>query len=261
MTLLDSHCHIGEPEYDADRDAVVARAREAGVAEMIVVGAGGTLETNERALRAAETIEGCRAVVGIHPHDAAAVDDALFERIAALARHPRVVGIGETGLDFHYDRSPRDRQAAEFRRFVRLARERDLPLVVHSRAAADETLAILREEDPGPAVLHCFTYGPDVARRAAELGLYVSFSGIVTFRKAGDVREAARIVPRDRILVETDCPYLSPEPKRGGRNEPARVRDVAAGLARALDLPLDEVAALTRDNARRFFRLDEPAAG
>jgi TatD DNase family protein len=253
--LIDSHCHVGEPEYDADRPAVLARARSAGVGALIVTAAGGGAETSRRAIEVAEREADCWAVVGVHPHDARLVDDVLFEEIRALARHPRVVGIGETGLDFHYEHSPRDRQLAEFRRFVALARETSLPVVVHSRAAAAETLEMLVEQRVDRGVMHCFTYGPDVARCVVELGLYVSFSGIVTFRGAHEVREAARQVPLDRVLVETDCPYLAPEPKRGRRNEPARLLDVVRGLAAALERPTEEIAERSGENARRLFGL------
>lgn len=255
LRLIDSHCHIAEPEYDADRPAVLERARAAGVDTLIVAAAGGSLETNLRAVELCARELRCHAVVGIHPHDAATLDDTLFEEIRQLAGRPEVVSIGETGLDFHYDHSPRPRQVEAFRRFISLARECSLPLVIHSRSAAEETIAILREERAGPGVMHCFTYGPDVAKQALDLGLYVSFSGIVTFRNAEAIRGAARVVPLDRILIETDSPYLSPEPKRGGRNEPARLRDVAERLAAVLGLPLEELAERTTENARRLFAL------
>ena len=251
--IVDSHCHVGEPEYDDDREGVLARARQAGVKRMIVVAAGGDLETNRRVIDTARRESDCDAVVGIHPHDTARLDDTLFDAVAAFADDPAVVGIGETGLDYYYDHSPREVQEDAFRRFVALAREKRLPLVVHSRNADDETLRILREEKAGPGVMHCFTYGPKVARRVLDLGFSVSFSGVVTFRKAHEVREAARIIPADRLLVETDCPYLAPEPKRGVRNEPARVVDVAAGLAAARSSSLEEVAALTARNALSLF--------
>ena len=252
--MIDSHCHVGEPEYDADREAVLARARAAGVRGMIVVAAGPDVESNRRAIGVAEREADCSAVVGIHPHFAERVDDALVGEIRRLAANPAVVGIGESGLDFHYDHSPRERQAAEFRRFAALARELDLPLVVHSRNAADETLAILREAKSERAIFHCFTYDAAVARRAVDAGYFVSFSGIVTFKNAGDLREAARIVPADRLLVETDSPYLAPEPKRGGRNEPARVADVVACLARVRGTSVEEIAEITSENTERFFR-------
>jgi TatD DNase family protein len=255
IALVDSHCHVGEPEYDADRDAVLARARAGGVSAMIVAAAGGTLETNRRAAEIAEREPDCYAVVGVHPHDARLVDDSVLEEIRVFARRPRVVGIGETGLDFHYDHSPHERQIAEFHRFCALARECSLPIVVHSRAAVDETVAALREEGASRGVMHCFTYGAAAVRRFLDLGLYVSFSGILTFRNATDVREAARLVPLDRLLVETDSPYLAPAPRRGGRNEPARVVDVTRGLAAALGKPLEEIAERTSENARRLFSL------
>ncbi|MGH7899215.1 MAG: TatD family hydrolase [Candidatus Binatia bacterium] len=256
-SFIDSHCHVGEPDYDEDRDAVLERARAAGVVELIVAAAGGTRETNVRALEIAGRRPGCHAVVGVHPHDVARMDDSLRAEIAAWAEKPEVVGIGETGLDFHYLHSPRERQLEEFRRFVALGRAVGLPIVIHSRAAEEDTLTLLREENVASGVMHCFTYGPEVARRALDLGLYVSFSGIVTFRSAADVRDAARLVPLDRLLIETDSPYLSPEPKRGGRNEPARLLDVARGLAAVLGRPLEEIAACTTANARRLFRLPD----
>lgn len=255
IALIDSHCHIGEAEYESDREAVLARARHAGVVQFVVTAAGGADDTNLRAMAVAEREPDCFAVVGVHPHDAKLVDDPLLDRVRAWARRPRVVGIGETGLDFHYDHSPRERQIAEFHRFAALAREVELPLVVHSRAAENATIEVLRAERVERGVMHCFTYGPAMARRVLDLGLYVSFSGIVTFRSANDLREAARLVPLDRILIETDCPYLAPEPKRGGRNEPARVVDVARGLAAALDRPLEEIAERTVENTRRLFAL------
>jgi len=255
IALIDSHCHVGEPEYDADRAAVLERARAAGVCRMIVAAAGGTIETNRRALEIASQEPDCHAVVGVHPHDARLLDEPLLAQIGEWAKQPRVVGIGETGLDFHYDHSPHERQLDAFHRFATLARETALPIVIHSRAAAEETVTVLREERVAAGVMHCFTYGPDEARRFLDLGLYISFSGIVTFRNAEEVRAAARLVPRDRLLVETDSPYLSPEPRRGGRNEPARVVDVAKGVAEALGRPIEELAAETVENTRRLFGL------
>jgi TatD DNase family protein len=257
IALIDSHCHVGEPEYDADRDAVLKRARAGGVTAMVVAAAGGTLETNRRAAETAAQEPDCYAVVGVHPHDARLVDDGVLDAIRAFARRPRVVGIGETGLDFHYEHSPRERQIAVFHRFCALARECSLPVVVHSRAAIDETLQALHEEGVRHGVMHCFSYGAEAVRRFLDLGLYVSFSGILTFRSAADVREAARQVPLDRLLVETDSPFLAPEPRRGGRNEPARVADVARGLAVALGRSLEEIAERTTENARRLFGLTE----
>lgn len=253
--LIDSHCHVGEAEYDADRAEVLARARAAGVTAMIVPAGAGTIETNLRAIEVAEHEHDCHAVVGVHPHDVGRMDDALFGKVEELAAHPRVVAIGETGLDFYYEHSARERQEAEFRRFCGLARSLGLPVVVHSRGAAGETLAILREEKVEAGVVHCFTYGADVARAVLDLGLLVSFSGIVTFRKALDVQAAARFVPLDRLLVETDAPFLSPEPRRGGRNEPARVVDVATRIAELRGIPYPELAERTADNARRLFKL------
>lgn len=256
-TAVDSHCHLDMERFDGDRDAVIARARAAGVTPLVTIGAGGPMRSNYAAVELAEAHADIHATVGVHPHDASTVDDDVVAEIGRLAESPRVVGIGETGLDFHYDNSPRDRQEDAMRRFVALARQRRLPLVVHVRDAYDLCAEILRTEGLGEAggVIHCFSGDRAAARTFLDLGMHISFSGIVTFRNADELRAAARLVPAERLLVETDAPFLAPVPLRGKRNEPAFVLHTAALLAEVRGESLDDVAAATADNARRLFRL------
>jgi len=254
--LVDSHCHIDMPDFDADRSEVVARAREAGLVEMLVVGEVDESGGLERALKVAESL-GLPATAGVHPHQAKLASEATYDEIRGLAREKRIVAIGEVGLDFHYDYSPRDVQREVFRRQVRLAREVELPLVVHTREADEETSALLEDEkaDEAGGVIHCFTGGPELARRALALGFYISFSGIMTFPRADVIQQVARDVPEDRLLVETDAPFLSPPPHRGKRNEPAFVVEVARKLAALRGVTLEDVGrAATRNYARLFSR-------
>jgi TatD DNase family protein len=257
--LVDSHCHVAEPEFDADREAVLARAGAGGVGTLVCVGATGPVESNLPAVALVGTRHGVEVVaaVGIHPHHAATGDDAAFTALEALAGRPGVVALGETGLDFHYDHSPRPAQRAAFVRSVRLARALDLPLVVHVREAHAEAAALLAAEDAGAVggVIHCFTGDRDDVRRYLDLGFHVSVAGIVTFRNADALREAMRFVPSERLLVETDAPYLAPVPHRGRRNEPAHVRLVAAALADVRGEPFVRIVETTTANARRLFRL------
>ncbi len=256
-TLIDSHCHLDMDDFAADRPAVLARAAAAGVSRMITIGAGGAIEVNRVALALADQHASVFTTVGIHPHDASIVTPEVLDVIARLARHPKVVAIGESGLDYHYDRSPRARQRDAFRQFTALARALALPLVVHLREADEDAVRILREEraDECGGVIHCFSGNVESARGFLDLGLYLSFSGIVTFKSADDVRAAARIVPDDRLLVETDAPFLAPAPHRGRRNEPALVVRTAAALAELRGQPLDALAAVTVANTRTLFRL------
>ncbi len=257
--LVDSHCHVAEPEFDADRDAVLARAAASGVSTLVCVGATGPVEANERAL----ALAGRRApveivaTVGVHPHHASTADDAAFALLERLARAPGVVAIGETGLDFHYDFSPRAAQRAAFARTVALARAVGLPLVVHVREAHVEAAELLRAEGAAAVggVIHCFTGGRDDARRYLDLGFHISVAGVVTFKNADALRAAVRAVPRDRLLVETDAPYLAPVPHRGRRNEPAHVRVVAEAVAAVRGEAFAAVAEATTANAYRLFRL------
>jgi TatD DNase family protein len=257
--LVDSHAHVAEPEFDTDRAASFARAAADGVAAVVCVGASGPFDSNAAAVALAGRHEGVAvyAAIGIHPHNADTADDAAFAALAGLAARPGVVALGETGLDFHYENSPRPAQHASFVRHVVLARRLDLPLVIHVREAHAEAAALLAAEALGPAggVIHCFTGVRDDARRYLDLGLHVSVAGIVTFKNADALRDAVRFVPADRLLIETDAPFLAPVPHRGKRNEPARVRLVAEAVARTRGEPFAAVAAATSANARRLFRL------
>ncbi len=263
MKFIDSHAHLDANDYDADRDQVLVRAREAGVDEIICVGGAGDLATAARTVALAARTPGLYATVGVHPHDVANIEPHWWDELKALATSdPAVVGIGETGLDYYYDNSPRQRQRDCFGRFLALGRALELPVVCHIRDAHDDARAILREhraEHIG-AVIHCFTGTPEDARAYVEMGLYVSFSGIVTFKRSDELRRAVGCVPHDRLLIETDCPYLAPVPRRGKRNEPAYVVHTAEIVAREAGLSLDALAEVTVANTRRLFSLPTGAA-
>lgn len=258
MPFVDSHCHIDGPEYDADREEVIARALDAGVTAMLNVGTGDPGSgAFERAVELAEKHETIFAAIGVHPHDAKLFDDDAEKRLVDLASDSkRVIAWGEIGLDYHYDHSPRDVQREVFRRQLRIARSRSLPVVIHSREADEDTIEILRAELTGytPAgVLHCFGGGLAMAQQAVELGFYISFAGNLTFKKAEDLRDIARQLPLDRLLVETDCPYLTPVPFRGKRNEPARVVETARQLAELHGKDWEEMGRITSENFARLF--------
>jgi TatD DNase family protein len=255
--LTDSHCHL-EPKDFADRDEAIARAREAGVQRMVCVGSGAGFDEIRNAVALAERDPQMWAAVGIHPHDAARAPAGVFDELERLATtHARVVAVGETGLDYHYNYSPADEQRQVMRTHLAIARRASKPVSFHIRDAHEEAARILMEEKIGETggVIHCFTGGLEDAKRYVALGLHLSFSGIVTFKSAGAIREAAAWAPLDRILVETDCPYLAPIPMRGKRNEPAYLVHTARFLAELLGRPLDEFAAVTSANAERLFRL------
>ena len=253
--LVDSHCHLDFPDFAEERDAVVARARAAGVATLLTIG---TRLDQFPAVRAiAEAYDNVWCSVGGHPHEAADHAATGAADLAAFAAHERVVGIGETGLDFHYDHSPRDLQERVFRAHIAASVASGLPLIIHARAADDDVARILREEKPPPGVLHCFSSGRALAEAALDLGFYISISGIVTFRNADELRGIVRDVPLERLLVETDAPYLAPVPYRGRRNEPAYVAATAAAVAALKGIEPARLAAATTDN---FFRLFKKAA-
>jgi TatD DNase family protein len=251
--LVDSHCHLDFPDFDADRDALVARARAAGVGTMVTISTRVRRFAEIRAI--AERYERIYCSIGTHPHNAAEEPDVTTDHLVRIAEDPLVVAIGEAGLDYHYDNSPRDAQAEGFRRHIAAARITGLPLVIHARDADDDIASILTEEagkGAFPAILHCFSSGRGLAMRGLELGLHVSFSGILTFKRADELRAIAAEVPMDRLLVETDAPYLAPVPHRGGRNEPAYVVETAKVLAEVKGVSPEAIAAATTEN---FFRL------
>ena len=255
--MIDSHCHLDSEYFGEDRDPVLARAREAGVGLFITIGVGRGLDAPREAAALAAAAPDIYATVGVHPHDAAGMTEETWAELEALARRPRVVGVGETGLDYYYDHSPRAEQLEAYRRFVALARAADRPVVSHIRDAHEEAAALLREEKAGPGVIHCFSGGVAEARAYLDLGQCLSFSGIVTFKTAGNIREAAAFAPLDRILIETDAPYLAPVPKRGKRNEPAFLAHTLAALAEVRGMPAAELDAVTSANTRRLFRLSD----
>ncbi len=256
MVLFDSHAHVDADDFAADRDEVIARARAAGVERIVAVGLWRKPGDFGGARALAEAHPGVFfATAGVHPHDCAHVPDADWAALEALVADPRTIAVGETGLDYHYDHSPRDAQRRWFRHQLVLAKRHGKPVVIHTREADDDTAAILREERPPSGIVHCFTGGPDRARAYLDLGLHISIAGVVTFKNAQDLREAAKLVPADRLLVETDCPYLAPIPHRGKRNEPAHVKLVVEELARLRGEDPGELAARTAANAARVFRL------
>ncbi|MGE4373989.1 MAG: TatD family hydrolase [Xanthobacter sp.] len=251
--LVDSHCHLDFPDFAAELPEVVARARAAGVTHCVTIST--RLSAFEQVRSIAERFDGITCSVGVHPLEAASEPDITTAQIVDLTHHPKVVAIGETGLDYHYDPATRDVQIRDFRAHIGAARETGLPLVIHAREADEDMAALLEEETASgafPFLLHCFTAGPELAQRALALGGYISFSGIITFKKSQDLRDIAASVPEDRILVETDSPYLAPTPHRGKRNEPSFVRETAKVLASARGVSLEEVAQAT---TRNFFTL------
>ena len=253
--LVDSHCHLDFPDFAPERDAVIARARVAGVETMLTICT--RLDQFDAVRAIAETHDGIWCSVGAHPHEAGDHAALLTDQLLAHTGHPKVVGIGETGLDFHYDLSPRDIQERVFRTHIAASRASGLPLIIHAREADREIARILEEEQPPPGVLHCFSSGRALAETAIALGFYVSISGIVTFRNAEELRAIVRDLPLDRLLVETDAPYLAPVPYRGRRNEPAFVAATAAAVAALKGVAPEQLAAATHDN---FFRLFTKAA-
>jgi TatD DNase family protein len=256
--LVDSHCHIDFAEPDA-RPALIARARAAGVATMLTIGT--KAEELPEVIEIASSDPDIWATVGVHPHEAAATPDSAIDRMAAMVSHPKVVGIGETGLDFHYDHSPRDRQAQLFRAQCRLARAAGLPVIVHSRDADAETAAILAEEGMSKGVIHCFSTSRALSEPALALGFHISISGIVTFKNADELRGIVAEIPLDRLLIETDAPYLAPVPLRGKTNEPAFIVHTAAKVAELKGISVEELGRATSDNFFRLFgKARRPAA-
>ncbi|MFO0725883.1 MAG: TatD family hydrolase [Myxococcota bacterium] len=253
--LIDSHAHLDS--FGDELPQILQRARLAGVERIITIGASDGLGPNHKAVEIARAHPQVFAAVGVHPHDARIVDQAALDTIEALAQDPKVVAIGETGLDFHYKHSTPDEQRRAFVSFIELGLRVNKPIVVHTREADQETAAILRDTGARAAggVIHCFSGTAALAAAAIDLGFFVSFSGILTFKAADELRAIAKDLPRDRVLVETDCPFLAPIPHRGKRNEPAFVALTAERLAELWEVPVAEVQATTSANAARLFRL------
>jgi len=253
--MIDSHCHLDFKDFAHDRSEVLTRARQEGVTGFICIGAGGDLGPAQACVALAEEHADIVATVGIHPHDASALDEDLWSALRDLGKTPRVVGIGESGLDYHYDRAPRARQQEVFERFAALAVELDRTLVCHVREAHGDALEVLRRAQPPRTVIHSFTGDVADARRYLELGCYLSFSGILTFKNAEPLREAAAFAPADRLLVETDAPYLAPVPLRGRRNEPAFLAHTLRALATVRGVAPSLMATATASNTVTAFQL------
>src|SRR5437870_742918 len=251
--LIDSHCHIDDPRFDADREAMIQRARDAGVWHFVTIGCD--LETSRAAVALSQKHPFISATVGVHPHEVKHIQDNWYDELRALAKSKGVVAYGEIGLDYHYDHSPREVQRQRFREQVQLARELGLPIVIHTREAQEDTIAILQEEKACElgGVFHCFSGDAWLAKDALDLGFYLSFSGVITFQNATMLRDIVKTVPLDRILVETDSPYLTPVPHRGKRNEPAYVRHVAEKIAEIHGLSVKDVEEATTQNTKRLF--------
>jgi TatD DNase family protein len=256
-SVIDTHCHLADARFRDDVEAVIARASAAGVAQIISVGAIGPIECDRLTVEIAERHRDVFAAVGVHPHDAKDCSPARIAQLRGLAASKKVVAIGESGLDFHYMHSPREAQEASLRAHLALAAELDLPIVIHCRDAERRLVEIVRETEipPRGGVIHCFTGDGEAAREFIALGFCISFSGIITFRNSAPIREAASIVPDDRVMVETDAPYLAPEPYRGKRNEPAYVNRTLETLANLRRVEVDALGAGVIANAARVFRL------
>ena len=252
--LVDSHCHLDFADFEEDRPAVLSRAKAAGVELMVTIST--KITEADKIISLAEAHDELVCSVGIHPHEAGREPETDAATLVARAAHPKVVGIGETGLDYFYEHSPRDAQQKNFRAHIEAARQSQLPLIVHARDADADTANILEDEmQKGvyPGLIHCFTAGPELAKRALDIGFYISISGIATFKNATDLRETIKSIPLERLLVETDAPFLAPVPNRGKRNEPAFVADTAAALAELKGVSSEELARITTDNFYRLF--------
>jgi TatD DNase family protein len=253
VRLVDSHVHLDDSKFDADREQTIERALAAGVECMMAIGTGDGPADLEVAVRLAERHDFIYATIGVHPHDASKANAGTWTRMRELAKHPKVLAVGEIGLDYHYDFSPRDVQRAVFEQQLAIAAEAGKPIVIHTREAWDDTLETLRAHWHGAGVMHCFSGGEAEARQALDLGFHLGFGGVLTFPKAEAVRQAARMAPADRILVETDCPYLAPVPHRGKRNEPAFVVKTVLRLAEVRQCAPEEIAEVTTGNFERLM--------
>jgi len=252
VNLVDSHCHLDAGKFRDDLDETIARARAAGVSRFLAIGTGDGPPDLEAGIRLAERYAGFLATVGVHPHDASKANEETFARLDELAKHPRVVALGEIGLDYHYDFSPRDTQMSVFLKQLEIARGAKLPIVVHTREAWADTMQVLRENWQGGGIMHCFTGGAEQAREALDLGFHLAFGGVITYPKSEEIRAAARMVPEEFLLVETDAPYLAPVPHRGKRNEPAFVVETVRRLAEIRAVEPEHMAEATTCNFERL---------
>lgn len=251
--FIDSHAHLDDSRFDGDRDILIKSLKDNDIE--LVINIGADLQSSIDSLKLADKYDNIYATIGVHPHSAKEVTEETLEEFRKLAKHPKVVAIGEIGLDFYYDNSPRDIQRKWFREQLKLAKELNLPVVIHSREATKETYDIIKEEQDGTlrGVLHCFSASKEVAMEYIKLGFYISLAGPVTFKNARVAKEVAKAVPLDKLLIETDCPYLAPEPNRGRRNEPKYVRYVAEKITELRGIPVEEVAEQTRKNTKELF--------
>jgi len=261
VRLVDSHVHLDDQKFDADREQVIERALAVGVECMMAIGTGNGPPDLETGIRLADQYAFIYATVGVHPHDASKAAPETWPRLRELAAHPKVLAIGEIGLDYHYDFSPREVQRAVFEQQLEIAAESRKPIVIHTREAWDDTLAILRRQRHTAGIMHCFTGDEEQAREVLDLGFHLSFGGVLTFPKAEAVRQAASFTPDDRLLVETDCPYLAPVPHRGKRNEPAFVVETVRRLAEVRSRAADDIAELTTCNFERLCLRGRTANG
>ena len=255
MTLVDSHVHLDHEQFRDDLDALLDRAHQQGITRMLTIGTGDGPPKLDCAIELALKYEGVYATVGVHPHEAAKADPKTFDNLRVLMTEPKVLAFGEIGLDYHYDFSPREVQREVFIEQLRIAQGSGKPVIIHTREAWDDTLEILRREWSGPGIMHCFTGDETQARQALDLDFHLSFGGVLTFKTAENVRQAAAIVPNDRLLVETDAPYLAPIPHRGKRNEPAFMIETVRKLAEVRGTTPDEIAALTTHNYNQLMSL------
>jgi TatD DNase family protein len=252
MTIIDSHCHLDHEKFAADLESVLKRAADAGVTQILCIGTGDGPPELDRAIRLADTHAPLLATIGVHPHEAAKATPETHTELRRLAAHPKVVAFGEIGLDYHYDFSPRETQREVFIEQLRLAGELSLPIIIHTREAWDDTIQILDDHWSGPGIFHCFTGDADQARQALHMGFHLAYGGVLTFKTADNIREAAKITPDDRLLIETDAPFLAPIPYRGKRNEPAMMLETLYRLAEIRASTPERIAELTTANFQRL---------
>ena len=252
--LFDSHAHLDDHKFDSDRDEIIAALEKSGISYVVNIGAD--VQSSENSVALAEKYDFIYAAVGVHPYDAEIVDDALAEKLKAMAQNKKVVAIGESGLDYHYEDADREIQKNAFIKHIKLADELDLPVIVHNRDSHKDMMDILAEHKPKNAIIHCYSGSAEMAKELVKMGYYISFSGTVTFKNAVKVQQAAEVVPLDKMLIETDCPYLCPEPERGRRNDPSKIRFTAQKLAEIKGVTFEEIAKITMENAKHVYKID-----